>query len=34
MKDKNKIFFGEGGITSTSANHIAISKFQVMYFDT
>jgi len=23
MKDKNKIFFGEGGITSTSANHIA-----------
>ena len=23
MKDKNKVFFGEGGITSTSANHIA-----------
>jgi Skp family chaperone for outer membrane proteins len=23
MKDKNKVFFGEAGITSTSANHIA-----------
>jgi hypothetical protein len=23
MKDKNKVFFGEGGVTSTSANHIA-----------
>ena len=23
MKDKNKVFFGEGGITSTSANNIA-----------
>ena len=23
MKDKNKVFFGENGITSTSANHIA-----------
>ena len=23
MKDKNKIFFGEKGISSTSANHLA-----------
>jgi len=23
MKDTNKVFFGEGGITSTNANHIA-----------
>ena len=30
MKEKNKIFFGTKGITSTSANHIANIAKEVM----